>query len=177
MPESHRLSDLQVGETRHHGGGMFFRLIEEPLLQLSREAPDLVDRLAQPQTQIGCDLIVARAGGVQALAGLPDESDQPPLDIDVDILGRERPAKPSRFDFAGDPGKAGLDRFEIRRRQDPNGAEHARMRKGRPDVLGREAPVKTDRGGVAPDEFGYRFGEPPRPEFLAGFGLRCHGCL
>src|SRR5437867_5810457 len=89
MPESHRLSDLQVGETRHHGGGMFFRLIEEPLLQLSREAPDLVDRLAQPQTQIGCDLIVARAGGVQALAGLPDESDQPPLDIDVDIRSEE----------------------------------------------------------------------------------------
>src|SRR3989475_5669541 len=72
MPESHRLSDLQVGETRHHGGGMFFSLIEEPLLQLSREAPDLVDRLAQPQTQIGCDLIVARAGGEQALAGLPN---------------------------------------------------------------------------------------------------------
>ena len=36
MPESHWLSDLQVGETRHHGSGMFFGLIEEPLLHLSQ---------------------------------------------------------------------------------------------------------------------------------------------
>jgi len=79
---------------------MFFRLIEELPLHLSHEAPDLVDRLAQPQTQVGCDLVVARAGGVQALAGLPDESDQPPLDIDVDILAasdqRNRPVSISR---------------------------------------------------------------------------------
>ena len=114
---------------------------------------------------------------MQALSCLPDESYQPPLDVDVDVLGRERPAKPSRFDFAGDAGETALDRLEIRRRQDPNGAEHARVCKGRPDVMGREAPVKTDRGGVALNELGYRFGEPPGPEFLAGLGLRCHGCL
>src|SRR5207249_7300627 len=136
------------------------------------KAPDLVDRLAQPQAQIGRDLIVARTGGVQALSRLPDEGDQPALDVDVDVLGRERPAKPPLFDFARDPGKAALDRLEIPRRQNPNGAEHARVRKGRPDVVGREAPVKTDRGGVALDELGYRFGEPPGPELLAGLGLR-----
>ena len=36
VPESDRLSDLQVGETRHHGGGMFFGLIDESPLHSSQ---------------------------------------------------------------------------------------------------------------------------------------------
>ena len=144
MPERDWLSDLQMGEARHHGGGVLFGLIEECVLHLSQQAGDFVDRFAQPHAQIGCDLIIARTGGVQALSRLSDEGDEPPLDVAVDVLGFERPAKASRFDFSGDPGKAARDRLDIRSRQNPGGVEHARMRKGRPDVVQREAPVKTD---------------------------------
>src|SRR5258708_13516052 len=75
---------------------------------------------------MGGDLIVARGGGVQALAGLSDETDQPALDVEVHVLGLQRPAEPSRLDFAGDPGQAALDRPEIRRRQDSRDTEHAK---------------------------------------------------
>jgi len=48
-----------------------FGLIEECALHVSQQAADFVDRFAQPQTQIGRDLVVARTGGMQALSRLP----------------------------------------------------------------------------------------------------------
>jgi hypothetical protein len=130
---SHRLSDLQMGETRHHSGGMFSAKSGSPAAPFAGPLISSIASRSHRRGRLRPDRCAA--GGVQALAGLPT-SDQPPLG-DVDVLGRERPAKPSRFDFAGDPGEASPDRLEIRRRQDPYGAEHARVRKRRPNVVER----------------------------------------
>ena len=48
------------------------------------------------KAQSGGDLVVARAGGVEALAGVADDFDQAALDIKVDILVGFAP-----FEFAG----------------------------------------------------------------------------
>jgi len=71
VPEGHRLGDLQVGESRHHGSGVPLRPIEQRLLKRPDEPGDVVDRVAQPQAQVGGDLVVARARGVKRLPGCP----------------------------------------------------------------------------------------------------------
>jgi hypothetical protein len=172
MSEGDRLGHLKMRESRHHGGDVLFRLVEERPLNLGHEIGDLVDRVAQPQPQIRRDLVVARSRRVQPLARLSDEVDEPPLDIEMHVLGLERPAEASRLDLLGNPGQAALDRLEISPGQDPGGAQHARVGKGRPDVVEGETTVKADGGGVALDELGHRFGEAPRPEFLARLGLQ-----
>ena len=67
-----------------------------------------VDRVAQPQPHVGRDLVVARAAGVQALAGIADQRGQARLDVEVHVLEVERPgeraARRSRRGSA--PGRA-----------------------------------------------------------------------
>ena len=48
----------------------------------------LVDRVAHPEPEIGRDLVVARARGVQPPGGRPDQLGEPALDIHVDVLER-----------------------------------------------------------------------------------------
>jgi hypothetical protein len=155
--------------------GIPFGLIDERRLNPAHQVRDLVDRVAQPQAQIGRDLVVAGARRVQPLARVSHDSDEPPLDVEVDILRVERPAEAPRLDFVRDPRQAALDRLEVGLAQNPRCPQHARVRERRPDVVQRKAPVKCDRGRVALDELGYRLGEPPGPGLFARLGLRFHG--
>ena len=75
MPESHRLRGLQMGEARHHGGGMFQRRLDQRLLEGGQRRIGLVDGVADIEPEIGRDLIVARARGVQPSAAGPISSD------------------------------------------------------------------------------------------------------
>ena len=49
-------------------------------------AVEAVDRLAHPQAEIGCHLVVAAAAGVQALASLADAVSEARLDVHVDVF-------------------------------------------------------------------------------------------
>ncbi len=88
MAERHRLRRLQMGEARHHGGGVLERLLGERALIGGERGIDLVDRVAHPQPEIGRDLVVARARGMQPAGRRPDQLGEPALDIHVDVLER-----------------------------------------------------------------------------------------
>ena len=62
--------------------------------KLDQPRVDLVDRVADPEPQIGRDLVVAAAGGVQLAADVAEAVDQRPLDVHVDVFqfGAEREA-------------------------------------------------------------------------------------
>ena len=77
------------------------RLVEQRALAAATErASDRVDLVAQPQAQVGRDLVVARARGVQALAGVADQRGEAALDVEVHVLGVERPAEAPGVDLA-----------------------------------------------------------------------------
>src|SRR5207237_1434503 len=86
MTECHRLRDLQMREARHYRVRMRLSEVDQCAPQCNKLPNQCVDRTAQPQSQIGGDLIVARACRVQSLSRVTDERDQTPLDIEVNIL-------------------------------------------------------------------------------------------
>ncbi len=65
MAEGDRLRGLQMGEARHHGRGVFERLLGERALIGGERRVDPVDGVAHPEPEIGRHLVVARARGVQ----------------------------------------------------------------------------------------------------------------
>jgi hypothetical protein len=73
MAEGYRLRHLKVGEAGQGSGDVDFRRVEQRLLEIAQQAVDLVDGVAQPEPDVGGDLVVARAPGVQALAGIADQ--------------------------------------------------------------------------------------------------------
>ena len=60
--------------------------LDQRALQLGEQRADRVDLVAQPEAHVGRDLVVARAAGVQALAGIAGELDQARLDVEVHVL-------------------------------------------------------------------------------------------
>ena len=89
MAEGHRLRRLQMGEARHHGRRRApapSRRARADSRQARASMPSM--RVAHPEPEIGRDLVVARARGVQPPGGRPDQLGQPALDVHVDVLER-----------------------------------------------------------------------------------------
>ena len=102
MGGQHRLGPLHVGVAGQDHVGVGVAAADEGPLQVDQPLVDLVDGLADPEPQIGGDLIVAAAGGVQFAAHVADAVDQGPLDVHVDVFqfGAEREA--ALLDFLAD---------------------------------------------------------------------------
>ena len=88
---------LQMGEAGHERAGVLLGLRDERRLQrLEGGGRGPVDRVAHPELEVGRDLVVARARGVQAPGRLADELGEPRLDVHVDVFERcekrKRPA-------------------------------------------------------------------------------------
>src|SRR6185369_12046970 len=114
--ERDRLRDLQVREARHDGLDVLAGELDESALQLGEEGADHLDLVAQPEANVGRDLVVARAAGVQALAGVAGELDQARLDVEMDVFEVDVPYEVAALDFLADRREAALDRDEIGRR-------------------------------------------------------------
>ena len=91
MAEAHRLRHLQVREARQDRPGVGIGDLDQRAPQRLEQRDDGVDLVAQPQADVGRDLVVARAARVQALAGVADELRQPGLDVQVHVLEFELP--------------------------------------------------------------------------------------
>ena len=59
---------------------------DECPLQRPQPGGHRVDLVADPQPQVGRDLVVAAAAGVQLAADVADPVDQGPLDVHVDVF-------------------------------------------------------------------------------------------
>jgi hypothetical protein len=95
VPEGHRLGHLQVGEARHHGRGMVARLFGQGQLQPGRLAVQPVEAVADVEAEIGGDLVVARARGVQPAGRLADQLLEPAFHRHVDVFQRSRKCDPA----------------------------------------------------------------------------------
>ena len=73
MTKRDRLRHLQMRESRQNGGRFALRHIQQTAAQMTQRHHDVINLRAQPQANIGCHLIVARAAGVQAFARHADQ--------------------------------------------------------------------------------------------------------
>jgi hypothetical protein len=142
---------------------MAFGLAHQRGLQRSEQREQLVDLGAQPQSHIGGDLVVARAAGVQPLAGIARELGQAPFDVQVHVLERQLPGELAALDLAADLRQPALDRRQV------VGAEHAHLRQHRRmgeragNVRQGQALVEVHAGRVAQHELGHRLGKAAGP--------------
>ena len=67
---------------------MLERLLGQRALIAGERGVDPVDGVAHPQPEIGRDLIVARARGMQPPGRRPDQLGEPALDIHMNVLER-----------------------------------------------------------------------------------------
>ena len=146
MAEGDRLGRLQVGEARHDAGAVLLGAAEQRRLQVAQQPVGRVDRIAYPQAQIGRDLVVARARGVQLAARLADQLGQPRLDVQVDVLECCAERKAFRLDLGPDLLEAGQDRVALGVIEQAHGGQHAGMRRRARDVVRVEPLVEADRG-------------------------------
>jgi hypothetical protein len=168
VTEGDRLRDLQVGIAGHDRAGVRLRQVDERAPQAGQASDERVDRPAQPQAQIGRDLVVARASGVQPLAGFPDQRREAMLDVEMDVLEVARPGKFAALDFAAQGFHAALDCGEVVPGKHAGRGQHPRVRQRSGDVGGGEAAIEIHRRGVTLDERGDRLAEATGP----GFGGR-----
>ena len=130
MRERHRLGHLQVGEAGQDGLGVLVGELDQGALQLGQQRADAGDLVAQPEAHVGRDLVVARAAGVQALAGIAGELHQAGLDVEMHVLELGAPLEGAALDLGGDRREAGLDRAQVGGGDDALRRQHRRRGRG-----------------------------------------------
>ena len=163
MPEGNRLGALQMREARHHGVGMFGGLRRQRHLQGMQLAVDVVDGVAHPEAEIRRHLVVAGAGGVQPSGGLADQLGEARFHVHVDVFQRARKFEAALRDFRRDKVQARDDLRGVLARNDALIGQHAGMRPGAGDVLGRQRLVKIDGGVDLLHDRVRRLAEPAAP--------------
>ena len=152
MGQAERLSPLQMGIARNHRVAMLIRLAEESLLQPMEIGIHLIQTAAQPEPQIGPDLIVATAAGVQLLPNRAKQGNQPTFNRKVNVLiGQSWIELPlGRLTADGLQPLLQLIRFGMG--DDAAGGQHAGMGDGAVQILLKQGEIETDRSVEGFDE-------------------------
>ena len=165
MTEGDGLCALQMGVAGHHGVGVFLRLIAQHVKQLLDLLNERSTFLAQRQAHIERNLIVAAAGGVQALAGVADAGGQFALHKGVDVFGVRVDEQGAACDIGFDLLETGADLLALALFDDAGFAQHGGVGNAALDILLIHPAVHGD-GGV--EIIGFRvqrFLEAAFPQF------------
>ena len=166
VSEADGLGDLQVGKAGHNGFGVLFRQIQQCRLKVLNQASDDGNLVAQPQADVGGDLVVAAAAGVQAFARVADFVGQAAFDVHMDIFQIGRPFDFAAADFFEDFRHTPADVRQIAFVQHAGFFQHLRVGQRALNVPFGKPSVETDGGGVLFDEFGNGFVETSGPGFV-----------
>ncbi len=92
---------------------MLLGLVEQRRLQRGEPGDDAVDCVAHPQAEVGGDLVVARARGVQPARRVADQLGQPRLDIHMDVFEGGAELELAGVDLRLDLVEPGDDRVAV----------------------------------------------------------------
>ena len=150
--EQHRLCALQVRVARDHRPSLALGEVEQRAPQCREALDGPVAGGADEHPEVGGDLVVARARGVEPPRGLADALRQRGLDVEVDVLAVLAELEVARGDIRLDGPQAGGDGVAVVVGDDALGGEHPRVRDRACDVLAVEPAVEGDGGSVRLDE-------------------------
>ena len=142
--EPHRLRALQVRVTGQHRARVLGGACEQHRAQLKQPRARGERGVAQIQREVGGDLVVAAAPGVQAPGGVANFFAQPRFNVHVDVFERRVKTKRAALDFARNFAQPRDDARHVRRRHQPLRAEHPRVGDGAAQVVPRERAVEGD---------------------------------
>jgi hypothetical protein len=128
MAEGDRLRRLEMGEARHHRAGMRLGQPQQHALQRLQARVGPLHGVAHPELEVGGDLVVARAGGVQATARLPDQIGESLLDVEMDVFKLRRERERAGGDAGLDLVQTAQDRVALRVRDHHRRGQHPGVR-------------------------------------------------
>ena len=99
VTERDGLRGLQMGEARHDRRGVLAGTLRQRELISGELRVDAVDGVADPQPEIGCHLVVARARGMQPPGGRSDQVGEARFHVHVDVLERALELEPAGLDL------------------------------------------------------------------------------
>src|SRR5439155_12692456 len=82
---------------------------EQGKLQLTEPGVEAIERVTDPELDIGDDLVVAAAAGVKLTADVAEALDQGAFDVRVNVFQLDGEGKVAAFDLAGDLIEGGHD--------------------------------------------------------------------
>ena len=166
VTKTHRLGDLQMREARHDGIGFGLGKIQQGVLQAPDQQADAIKFVAQIQSDIGSDLVIAGAACVQLLADFSDPLCQPCLNVHVHIFELHRPLELAAHYFREYFVKAIDDEVTLRVGKDADFGEHGGVCLGSLNVMLGEPLIEVHRSGEGFNKFIGRLREAPGPGFL-----------
>ena len=131
---------------------MLLRLAEQGLLQAIQIGINFVQASPQPEPQIGADLVVATAAGVQLLAHGTEQSDQTTLNCEVNVLIGQSGIEVPSSRFTADGLQPLLQLIRLGLGNDSADRQHPGMGDGAVQVLLKQGEIKADRGVERFDE-------------------------
>ena len=163
----HRLRPLQVRVPRQNHIAFAFGRTDECHLQFPQRAVDLVDGFADPELDIGSDLIVTTPPRMQFAPRVAELRDECFFDVRVNVFERDRELHFPRFDLRADFIERDDDRLHLGIGQQPDFGQHACVRLTADDVVPIQTAVERDRFGKSLDALIGRPVESPAPSLLA----------
>ena len=106
-----------------------------------------VDRVADPELDVGRHLVVAAAAGVQLAADVAELLGQGRLDVHVDVFPLQHEREPPLLDLGLDLRQPPDDPLALVGRQQPDVRKHPRVRLRAQDVVTEQPLVEGDRLG------------------------------
>ena len=147
MVGEHRLGPPQMGVGRNDHPLILRAAADKGLLQVDEAAVDLVDGVADPEPQIGGNLIVAAAAGMQLPAQIARAGNQCLLDVHVDVFELSTELKAAFVDLAADGLEVGGDLVGFRRAQQAHIGQHAGMGCGAQNIVPVEPAIEANAFG------------------------------
>ena len=146
--------------------GFALGLLQQAFLQAGDFGEDQVDLVTQPQADVGGDLVVAAAPGVQFFTGDADAVGQACFDVHVHVFEVDAPVELAGLDFALNGLQAIDDAVALGIGQHADLGQHGGVGDRAHDVVAIQALVESDGGGEAGDEGVDGFTEAAAPGLI-----------
>ena len=161
--EQDRLAALQVGVAGDDRIRVSLGTAQQRRLEPAQELGELVEGIPAIHAHVECDLVVARACGVQLGTGVADAPRQLRLDVHVDVLEGDIELEIPGGDVFLDPLEPASDLVELALFDDPGAQQGSSVRDRAAHIVRVEPPVIGDRLAVILDEVGGAFFESAFP--------------
>ena len=133
-----------MGESRHDDTGIGRRHRHKSLLETAESLNEQINFIAQIQTQVKGDLIIAAASGVDSGTLCSENTDQGTLNVHVDIFKGDVIFEIPCIDSVADFQQFAADCFSSFLRNDSGMCQHFDVRSAAVDVMFVKSFVKRD---------------------------------